>query len=189
MLGKNFIGARVVICAFSFSFANVVCASHEKLVAPLYVNFKFKDEDRLEITIKVDESGSLKSLQIVLNDKLYSVPEKELDGCGSQFQIAKSKVFVTVAAPGEENDNKSFKNFVLSIPFGELTVNFNKDQESFAFDQIRFEFKDGVLEQRRSAISLGDDREQWKLLTKVVGQPEQGEGIVKDSKNPFDDAD
>jgi len=55
-------------------------------------------------------------------------------------------------------------------------------------DRIWFGFKNGKLEMRRRAISLGDEKSQWRLLRKEVGEAEQQDGeIVNCVRNPFED--
>lgn len=163
-----------------------VVASHDVMAQPLFVHLKFENDDRLEIKMECGEQRALKSLEIVFNGHVYTVPNEELIEIGKDVRIADVKVIVRHAGPQNENTNKNFRKFVLLVPFGSLTVNVDGKSEIHAFDYVAFDFENGAMQLRRRAISLGDEKKQWMLYQKIPGKIEtQDVSVVSSAQNPF----
>lgn len=161
-------------------------ASHDAVAQPSFVHLKLKNEDSLEIKMECGEQRELKSLEIVFNGHVNSIRNDELVGIGKSVRIGDAKVILRHAGPQQENTNKNFEKFVLLIPFGPITFNMDGENEIHAFNFVAFDFEHGVLQLRRRAISLGDDKKRWMLYQKIPQNNEtQDASEVSSAQNPF----
>jgi len=176
----------LTLAAFLLCLAGSSSASHVGTVDPQAIVLDYR-KFGVEIAIEKDEAGNLTSLKVTKEGKVFDVPKNELAGFGKDFRLSRARVLVGFATAGSPVTRASFDSFTISIPYGPVTINMAGDKEVHSLDEVRFNFKEGKLDERTRSISAGDDTSTWKLFRKVPGMPEQSGGEGKGPANVFSD--
>lgn len=160
-------------------------ASHDTNIKADSIDLHLNKYD-VHIKISQNEKFELASIIIEFGKERFVVPKVELEGIGTDFDLASTRLFVRASSTGAIKF-EDLKELKISIPYGRSTFNNLGEYTLQSRDEVKFIFSKGRLLNRIRSVTMGDSKPLfWKVYSKEVGEKEEEEeGMRKGIKNPL----
>lgn len=141
----------------------------------------------ISVEITRDYDG-LKSMTVNWEDVIYKVPETELKDLDKTIDLNSARILVHKMDPNLKLDKEKFREFVVSLSFGDEIGISAGDYTICCRSEVRFYFSEKVLKLRLKIIPDEKIQNQWKLMLKNPGVNEVENDSRKGAINPFGEA-